>query len=457
MHELNNFFYPKSIAVIGASNSSGTIGFVELENLLKGSFTGKIFAVNPNHEQIQGIKSHKSVLEIKDEIDLAVVVVPAKAVPLVLEQCIEKKVKAVQIISAGFAEVGNTELTEQVQKIMNKGIKQGTRFLGPNILGTLYTKTGVDTIFNPPYRSPRPKLGGISFISQSGALGAAIIDWASVKNYGINKFISYGNAMDINEADLLEFLGQDKETKVIVMYIEGVKNGRKFFETAKKVAKKKPVVLIKGGVTEEASKATQSHTGSLAGSTQVFEALYKQTGIIKAETLNEVFEFAKIFGLEPKPKGEKVQIITNGGGLGVLSTDAVILNKLKLSMPSKKTVEKVAKISPQYAVLKNPMDLVGDADDERYRVAIEACMEDENIDSIILVMLFQVPNLSEKVDEIVFQLLKERKKPVAILSMGGTFSQKHKKKLTELGMSTFSSPFMAAKALKALTEFALRK
>lgn len=452
---LDYFFYPRNVAIIGASRDKGSIGWTELENFVKGSFKGKVYAVNPFARKILSVKCWKNVKEIPEKIDLAVIVTPNFVVPKVLKECAEKRVKAVIIISAGFAEISEKKLTAQVQRIINDNPQM--RVIGPNVLGVLHLKTGVDALFNPPYRSPRPPYGGISFISQSGALGAAILDWAGARGYGINKFVSYGNAMDVDEADLLEYLGQDRETRVIVMYIEGVREGRKFFETAKKVAGKKPVIMIKGGVTEEAAKSTQSHTGSLAGNVEVYEALIKQAGIIRARNMKEVFDFAKIFSNEPLPQGKRVQIITNGGGYGVLSTDAVLLSGLKLARMKNKTKKKIQAASPKYSVIENPCDLTGDADNERYRVAITNCLKDENIDSIILVVLFQVPTLRKGIDEMMVRLLKNRKKPVAIMSAGGNLAARHKKYLEKHGLTTFASPFVAANALKALTAYALKQ
>lgn len=454
MKDLDYFFYPKSVAVIGASRDKGSIGWVELENFVKGNFKGKVYAVNPKAKKILGVKCHNSVLDIKNDVDLAVITVPSNVVPKVLKECSEKKVKAVILISAGFAEIGEKKLTKEVQEIIDNNPKM--RVIGPNVLGVLHEKEGVDALFNPPYMSERPPAGNIAFISQSGALGAAILDWAGSRNYGISKFISYGNAMDVDESDLLEYLGEDKDSNVIAMYIEGVRDGRKFFKVAKKVAKKKPVIFIKGGITQEAAASTQSHTGSLAGDVEVYKALIKQSGIIHATSMKEVFDYAKIFSNEPFPKSKRVQIITNGGGFGVLSTDAVLMNKLKLAKMKKETKKKIEKASPKYAVVKNPCDLTGDADNKRYEIALKAALQDSNIDSIILIVLFQVPTITESIDNTIIKILKTRKKPVLVMSAGGHLSAKHKKNLEMHGLTTFSSPFVAANALSALTEYSLR-
>ncbi len=455
MNSLNYFFNPKTIAIIGASAEKGSVGFTILENFVRLKFKGKFFPINPHRKKILGKKCFKSIQEIKEEIDLAIIATPSKIVPIVLQDCAKKKVKAVIIISAGFAEIGEKELTQRVKEIIQANPEM--RVIGPNCLGIMYQKNKVDSLFLPITRLERPRNGVVSFISQSGALGSAILDWASLRDYGINKFISYGNAMDIDEADLLEFLGQDPETKVILSYLEGVKNGRKFFEIANKVCRKKPTIVIKGGITEGGAKATQSHTGSLAGSVEVYKALFKQTRIIQAETMKNMFDYAKAFTTEPSIKGNKVQIITNGGGYGVLTTDAVLSSGLQLAEMKKKTLTELKKKMPSHVIVANPIDLTGDADNERFRIALDECLKDENIDAIILIILFQVPTLDRRIDEVIKNSLKNRKKPVMILSVGGKFAAEHKRHLEQNGFSTFASPQNASQALKALHEFYVKK
>ena len=445
------FFKARNVAIIGASHTKGAIGYVELENFVKGKFKGNVYAINPFRKKILGIKCLKSIKDVPEKVDLAIIATPNIVVPKVLEECGQKGVKAVVIITAGFAEIGEMQLTKKLEEIIKKYPKM--RVIGPNVLGILHIKRGIDSLFNPPYRSKRPKDGKISFISQSGALGAAVLDWASVRDYGISKFVSYGNAMDVDEADLLGFLADDDETNVIVAYIEGVKDGRKFISAAKYATAKKPVIVIKGGLTSEGAKSVASHTASLAGDAKVYEGVFKQCGIVQAKTLKEVFNFAKFFTNEPLLKGDRIQIITNGGGFGVLATDAVLMNKLKLAKMQEKTRKKIQKVSPRYAIIKNPCDLTGDADNERFRVAVESCLEDKNIDGIILILLFQVPTIKPSIDKMMIKLLKNREKPVAVTSAGGKYALKHKKNLEKAGISTFNSPFSAARCLAAMWEY----
>ena len=451
MNALDYFFEPKSIAVIGASHSTGKIGHVILQNLISAEFKGEIFPINPKKGIIIGKKVFSSVKEIKQEIDLAIIAIPALLVPKALKECGEKKIKAVTIISSGFSEVGNTKLTQELQKVMDKF--PSMKMIGPNGLGVMHMKTGVDTLFLPAYRLERPKNGEISFISQSGALGSAILDWASLKQYGINKFVSYGNAMQVDESDLLEFLGKDETTKVIAVYAEGIKNGKKFFKILKKVTAKKPVIIIKGGVTLGGAKAAKSHTGALAGSSEVFKAMLKQANAIHAQTLEEVFDFARTFVREPEMKNNRIQIITNGGGYGILAADALLLNGMQLAKMNEKTRKEILKVVPSYATIDNPMDLTGDADNKRYEVALANVAIDKEIDGILLILLFQVPTLDSDIIESVQAFKEEIKKPLFVISAGGVYSETHRMALEKANINTFVSPFDAAKSFKALFEY----
>ncbi len=444
-------FSAKSVAIIGASRNPGKIGYVTLENFVKGGFRGKLFAVNPSAESILNVKCFPSISAIKEKVELAVITIPGEFVPKAIEECGKKGVKACIIISAGFSEVGNHDLTKKLQAAMDK--YPAMKCIGPNCLGVMDTHSNIDTLFLPRYRLMRPKRGKISFISQSGALGSAILDWAGSKDYGINKFISYGNAMNVDEADLLEYLAEDKDTKVICVYLEGVRNGQKFFKIAKKVSEKKPVIVIKGGMSEAGGKATASHTGSLAGSAKVFDAVIKQTGLIRADGMRQVFDYARVLASEPRPKGNRAQIITNGGGYGVLTADALSDSCLNLAEMSAESRKPIIAASPSYAVIKNPMDLTGDADNNRFMVAMDNALKDGNVDSIILILLFQVPTLDSDIIEGMSGLLTKRTKPVLVVSAGGEFAKMHMKLLEKEGIQTFEEPIDAANALHALTYY----
>ncbi|MBS3062681.1 MAG: CoA-binding protein [Candidatus Diapherotrites archaeon] len=447
---LEPFFSPQSVAVIGASRTPGKIGYAVSENLIKAGFKGKLFLVNPQAEEILGRPCVKSVSQLNG-IDLGIVCVPAELVPGIVAECGKKRFKALVIISSGFDEIGNQELTEKLRRALRPFPTM--RVIGPNCLGIMNMKNRVDSLFLPEYRLKRPKPGGISFISQSGAVGSAILDWASMMDYGVGKFISYGNALDIDETDLLTYLVNDPETKVIVLYLEGVKSGRKFFEAAKKLAWKKPVIVLKGGITAEGGKAAGSHTGSLAGSAQVYAAAFKQTGMIPAGCLQDLFDYARTFIHAPEARGKRVQIITDGGGYGVVAADAVALNGLQLANMQESALAAMRKQMPSYVVLKNPLDLTGGTSNEWYGLALGAALTDKNVDLIALIILFQVPNLTSDVVQVISNLNARKTKPLTVISVGGEFSEVHKRAMEHDGIVTFSYPENAIRSLKALADF----
>jgi len=440
------FFNPRSVAVVGASRNEKKIGHVILRNLTQG-YRGKVYPVNPKSDEILDLKCYPKVSSIPGNVDLVVISVHAQIVPEILEDCGKKGVKAAIIVSGGFSEIGETKLEEEIKRI---GKKHNIRIIGPNCIGVYNPGTKVDTLFLPAYRLGRPVEGKISFISQSGALGGAMLDWANMNGYGFSKFVSYGNAVDVDETDLIEFLGKDKETSLIAMYIEGVTDGRRFMDVCKRVSKRKPIVAIKGGRTAEGGNAVSSHTGSLAGSSEVYSAAFKQSGVIEADDLEEVFNFARVLTQVPPVKGKRVQIITNGGGLGILTVDALIKEGFELAKMNEKTIKKLKEKLPSYAVIKNPIDLTGDADTDRYSAAIEAALEDKNVDIIIVNLLFQVPTLGSDVLETISEKFNEKKKPIVAVCFGGEYTRTHKKALERYGVPTFSYPDRAAKALSCL-------
>ena len=397
-----------------------------------------------------GVKCYPSVKKISGSVDLAVIAVPAKYVPQVMRECGQKGVKGAVIISGGFSEVGNNELEEEVRQIANK---YSIPVIGPNCLGVFDSRSKVDTLFNPSYKMERPRPGGISFLSQSGAVGAVVMDWAGAKGFGVSKFISYGNALNVDEVDLLRYLEKDRETKVICMYLEGTKRGKEFIKTAKRCGCKKPIIGIKAGKSEEGAKAVSSHTGSLAGSARVWEAAFRQAGVIEANGMEEMFNYARVFAEQPLPKGKKVAIITNGGGFGVIATDACIKNGLEIPPLSKKTIAEIKKKVPPYAVVKNPIDLVGDADTARYAAAINGVLNDRNIDSILCIVLFQTADIDSDVVNVIAEANDKRKKPIVCCVAGGAYSMMHKRLLEEFGVPTYESLQEAAGSLAAITHY----
>ena len=452
--DLSKFFKSKNIAIVGVSKDSKKIGHVIFRNLIDANFNGKIFLVNPNAYEILNRPVYKSLTDIRDEIELAIIAVPAKIVPNIIKDCAKKKIQNIVIISSGFKEIGNDKLENEVKELL---IKNNIKTIGVNCLGVFDAYTKLDTLFLPRYRLKRPKPGGISFISQSGAIGSAILDLATTQNYGISKFISYGNATVIDESDILEYLGNDKETKVICMYLEGVKDGQKFLRIAKKVSKIKPIIALKAGITQEGSKAAISHTGTLAGESEVYLAAFKQANIINASSLQDMFNFARILEKTIAPKGDKVQIITNGGGYGILSTDNVIKNNLKLAQLDKKNISFLKSKFPSIVVVGNPMDLMGDATTERYLYAIENCMNDNNVDILLVIVLYQTPLIDTNIIDIITEFNDLKKKPIVVVSTGGEFTDVLKRSLEDNGIVNYTFPEEAIKSIKALVDYYSKK
>ena len=453
MVNLDNFFKPQRIVIIGVSRDSHKVGHVLFANLLESNYSGKVFIVNKNAEEIRGHVSYPSVLDVPELPDLAIVAVPASSVLEVVTQCGKKGIKDLLIVTSGFGEIGNTKLEEQLKTLIQKN---KMRMIGPNCLGIFDGHSGMDALFLPRSRLKRPKGGGISLVCQSGAVGSALLDLATRRGHRFAKFISYGNATSLDETDIIEYLSHDSSTKVICLYVEAVKDGKKFLQIMKNVTTRKPVIAIKGGITEEGSKAALSHTGSLAGDAAVYFGVFKQTGVIYAEFLHDLLNYASIFEHSLPPKGNRVQIITNGGGYGILSTDAISLTKnLRLATFSKKTYTILKKKFPPLLSLANPLDLVGDATTERYQIALDACMNDKSIDIILLIALYQTPLVTPDLVDVITNAYLLKKKPLIVVSTGGAFTEHLIATLEQHGVVTFIFPEEAVRALSAFVSYYL--
>lgn len=443
-------FNPRSVAIIGASATPNKVGHVILQNYLDAGYAGKLYPVNKKEGAILGLKAYPSVLNVKDVIDLAVIAVPAKIVPAVLRECGKAKIKNVVVVSGGFAEMGNIDLQNKVVEISKK---YGIAMIGPNCLGLLDLHSHVDTLFLPTYKLSKPKIGGVSFVAQSGAVGSTVLDLIAKEGFGLSKFVSYGNAAVVDETDILKFLADDDDTKVIIAYMEGVQRGKEFVDLAKEITKKKPIIVIKGGVTPGSAGAVRSHTASLSGSFAAYQAVFKQFGFIVADDLSELLHFAKIFSTEPMPNGNRVAIITNGGGAGVLETDEVFMNGLQMADFSKDTLMLLQKTMPPIVAIRNPLDLVGDADDKRYEAALAALSEDKNIDMIIVIALFQTPGADSRLVSTLIGYKQNLQIPMVVLSPGSDYTAVHKMMMESSGISVYDSPGAAAKSLSKLLEY----
>ena len=416
LKSIERIFYPSAIAVVGTTKVPGTVPYDIFFNILRDSYQGTLFPVSPNARSICSVKAYKYVVDIPDPVDLAVLVFPAAVCHLALEQCGQKGIKGAIIISAGFREVGpaGVEREEQIKKI---AAKHGISFIGPNCLGLINTNPSVH--LNASFARRMPAEGSIGFLSQSGALCTAVLDYAQAKSIGFSKFVSFGNKADISEIDLMYYLRDDPKTKVVLLYLEEVSDGRAFMEAARDVIKAgKPVLLIKSGRTSEGAAAAASHTGSLAGSDEVTEAAMKQAGVIRCTTIEEMFNIAIAMAYQPLPNGKRIAIITNAGGPGVLTTDAAIGRGLELGKFSEATTEVFKKSLPVTANIKNPVDVIGDARADRYRVALSGALDDPNIDGVFVILTPQSMTDIQAIAEEVATTAGRQEKPVYASFMG---------------------------------------
>lgn len=448
--DLKPMLKPESVAIIGASRDPDKVGHIILQNYINAGYQGRIYPINPNADDIMGIKAYKSILDVKEPVDLAVIAIPAQIVPAALEECGKAKAKTAVVVSGGFAEVGNTKLQDELTKVAKK---YGIPTLGPNCLGVMDPRSRVDTLFLPTYKLSRPQVGGVSFVCQSGAVGSTVLDLISGEGFGLSKFISYGNAAHVDEVDILNYLMEDDETKVILMYIEGIKRGREFIEIAKKVTKVKPVIVLKAGRTSAGIAAAHSHTAALAGNYNAHEAVFRQFGFIIADDLSDLLHYAKIFEAEQKPNGNKVMVVTNGGGTGVLVADAIGESTLRLAELSASSQKALKKSMPPLVNVRNPLDLAGDADEKRYSEALDVLSQDPNIDMLIVIALFQTPGADSKLATKLVNYKERSTKPMIVLSIGAEYTQMHRIIMESSGLPVYDSPASAAKALEALYRY----
>ncbi len=382
---LERVFYPQSIAVLGTTKIPGTVPFDIFHNILKDNFQGTIYPVSPNARSIAGVRAYKYVLDIPDPVDLAVIVFQSAVCHLALEQCGQKGIRAAVVISAGFKEVGGVGLDRERQ-LKEISDRFGISFIGPNCLGVINTDPA--SHLNASFARKMPAEGNIGFLSQSGALCTAVLDYAQAKHIGFSKFVSFGNKADVSEIDLMEYLRDDPKTKVILVYLEEISDGRGFMAAARDIIVNagKPVLVIKSGRTREGAAAAASHTGSLAGSDEVTEAALRQAGVIRCTTIEEMFNIAIALAYQPLPADRRVAIITNAGGPGVLTTDAAIASGLTLAQFAEETRESFKRALPATANIKNPVDVIGDARADRYRVAMSGALSDPGVDGALVIL-----------------------------------------------------------------------
>ncbi|MEJ5376396.1 MAG: acetate--CoA ligase [bacterium] len=452
MKDIEAIMNPGSIAVVGATNRTGSVGRAVFSNILRAGYQGVLYPVNPKARSVLSVRAYASLREIPDQVDLAVIIVPAEGVGKVVQDAALKGVRGLVVITAGFKEVGGrgVELEEQLKQMVRS---YGLPLIGPNCLGVINTHPSVS--MNASFATKMPARGNIAFISQSGALCTAVLDFAAGRNIGFSKFISFGNKADVNEIDLLAFLKDDPDTQVILMYLEDISSGRQFIEIAREItwASKKPMLAIKSGRSPEGAKAASSHTGSLAGSDAAYDAIFMQSGIQRVETIAELFNYALAFSRQPVPKGNKVAIVTNAGGPGIVATDAAIRYGLTLSRFSEATQDRLRTQLPPTASLVNPVDVIGDATHERYEAAIRAILEDENVDGAIVILTPQAMTDVLETAQIVPRVAKGIDKPVLCSFMGIVDVSEGVRYLERNGFPNYTFPEAAARAMASMVRF----
>lgn len=446
---MKKLFNPKSIAVIGASRQEGKVGHSVLKNLLQYGYPGKIYPINPKAEEILRIRAYSTIFAVEGEIDLAVVAIPSQFVPSILKDCVNRGIGTVVIISAGFKESGKqgSQLErELVETIKNSGI----RVLGPNCLGIIDTASNLNASFAAGMPSP----GNIAFFSQSGALCTAVLDWALGEDVGFSKFISLGNKADIDEVDLLLTLAEDRETKVILGYLEGVSNGTRFMEVAREVSRKKPVIIIKSGRTQAGARAASSHTGTLTGLDTAYEAAFRQCGIIRAETVQTLFDYAIAFAYQPLPRGPNLAILTNAGGPGIIAADAVENSILQMASFRENTISKLRKELPPNASIYNPVDVIGDAGADRYEKAMKTIVDDPGVDSLTVILAPQAMTKIKETAEVIRKISSAVSDKPIVSSFMGRLEVKEGIRILRSGkIPNYSYPERTISALEAMVKY----
>jgi acetyl coenzyme A synthetase (ADP forming)-like protein len=466
------FFDPRSVAVIGASRKITKAGHIIFKNFVdnkrRGIFKGELYPVNPHEQTILGYKCYQSLTEIDEEIELVVIVVPAKVVPGVMKEAAAKDVKSAVIISAGFGEIGNHELEEKVKTIAKNA---GIRVLGPNCLGVYDSHTGADMLFLPETKAlttgdevvatPRPMSGRLAIVTQSGAFGAAALDYLTGRQMGISKFVSFGNKCDVDESEMLTYLLHDKRTRVILLYAESIRTGREFMEVAKKVTLKKPIVALKSGKTKAGARAAASHTGAIAGSDEIYDSVFTQVGILRARDMEEFFDMGKALAFQPPADGKNVAVITDAGGPGIMAVDECVSKGLNVQRFSDETIQKFEELKrkgkiPPFATNLNPVDLTGSVTSEMFEYGARILFEDSEVDGIIVLGLHHLPALQEDFIDRVANLTKDCTKPVVACDIGETEMALYiRSRFDKLGIPAYPSPEDAARAMAALVNYGL--
>ncbi len=450
---LDAFFQPNSVAIIGASATPGKLGYTVLANVIESGFKGGIYPINPGATDIYGHQAYASVLDLPETPDLGVIVIPAKHVAPALRQCGEKGIPAVVIITAGFREA-SVEGAEREKEIIEIAKQYNIRIIGPNCLGLIDTYTPI----NATFAAGTPPQGKIAFMSQSGALQTAILDWSlATDDLAFSKFVSLGNKADVSEIDLMEAWADDPDTRVILAYVEGVPSGQKFMQVAREVSRKKPILMLKSGVTESGSRAVSSHTGSLAGSEAAYDAAFFQSGILRMNSLQELFDNARAFANQPLLEGDRIAIITNAGGPGILATDMLERKGMHLARFEKETTEALHAVLPEAASAHNPVDVLGDALADRYAQAIEIVAKDPNVDGLLCIVTPQAMTDVPATARLVGEMCENIDKPILGAFMGGARAKEGEDILATFKIPNYKFPEQAAGAFAAMRDYRIAR
>ena len=449
VENLDKIFKPKSIAVIGASNTEGSAGYRIFRNLIGSGYQGTVYPVNPKNESIQGVQAYPTVKDLPKVVDLAIISTPSKIVLDVVEQCGKIGIIGIVVISAGFKEIGK-EGKELEKKLLKIKDKYGLRIVGPNCVGFILPHLNL----NATFAGSMPEKGNIALFSQSGAICGAILDWAASAKVGFSSFVSVGSMLDVDFGDLIDYFGMDQYTRSILLYIEAITNAKKFMSASRSFTRVKPVIVIKAGRYKEGAKAASSHTGALAGEDAVYDAAFQRAGMVRVKEIGDLFNCSSILAKQPRPTGPNLAIITNAGGPGVLATDAIIEKGGKLASLSKETFDKLDGILPPYWSKSNPIDIIGDADEKKYQQVIEICIEDPTIDSILVLCVPQVMANPNILADKIIDVSKKSTKPI-LTSLVGEESVYHARQiLNRNNIPTYPTPEEAVESYMHLYHYA---
>ena len=445
---LKTFFKPRSVALIGATEKAGSVGRTILSNLIASPFGGTVYPVNPNRPSILGVQCHPSVATIPEPVDLAVIVTPAPSIPAIIGECGEAGIPTAVVISAGFKEVGPEGLAYELA-VVEQARRTGMRVIGPNCLGVMSPISGL----NATFAAGMAKKGRVSFIGQSGALITAILDWSLREQVGFSSIVSLGSMADVGWGDLIDYLGDDPDTDAIVIYMETVGDARAFLSAVREVALAKPIIVMKPGRTEEASRAAASHTGSMTGSDEVLDAAFRRTGVLRADRISDLFYFAEVLGKQPLPKGPRLTVLTNAGGPGVLATDALIRGGGQLAPISEATIEALNPVLPASWSHANPIDIIGDAPPDRYAAALNIMAKDPDSDGLLVILTPQAMTDPTKTAQQLIPYLSGTDKPILASWMGGNDVATGERILSGAGVATFPYPDSAAHMFTELVHY----